>query len=576
MTSIEISPRRRVDVARDLQRSAFAGSVACVLERFPATALTMWQPAQVVLHIPEVGTVLMLDGEAGADALSFPALRQFMRQHQGAPLTLVLVDGSPDTRRQLQNAKPFFTYASVSLVHLVQGAVRFTQGKNRLQDAFADAKPLPLPSAERWQTLVEQAASNHRSRVQEAQEVGQFVDGLRQRKAWATRTLVAVLLSTFGLEWYFGGVDSGPVLLHMGALSPQKVAEGEVWRLVSCTFLHAGPMHLAFNAYVLYAIGSQLERLLGTPRFFVLYALSCLGGSALSYATLGDKFSVGASGGLWGLMTAFGVLAWQKDGILPAAMAEAAKKAAVTNLVLNLLNSLQSHVDVGAHVGGGLVGAALVFTGVLTHQLPRARARQDREGEGRMGAPAHRGFTASALAMALLFVVAGGLAFVQGAPWRLREPVALASRTLADLGFALDLPTGLPTTRDPYPSTSHDVLRVGDLLSDPGAVELEVFPIQRDDPAQLEIEKNALLDALRTPPENASLVDGPRVVTLDHDVGIRVTRRYPNHVEELVAFRFLDNLMLKVTVLRFPELREAVPDDYIERIIGSLATLPTP
>ena len=45
-----------------------------------------------------------------------------------------------------------------------------------------------------------------------------------------------------------------------------------------------GWMHLAFNMYVLYALGPTLERILGHSRYLVLYVLAALGGGVASYA----------------------------------------------------------------------------------------------------------------------------------------------------------------------------------------------------------------------------------------------------------------------------------------------------
>ena len=48
---------------------------------------------------------------------------------------------------------------------------------------------------------------------------------------------------------------------------------GEWWRLLTGAFLHGGWLHIAFNMYVLFALGPTLERILGHGRFLLLYLL---------------------------------------------------------------------------------------------------------------------------------------------------------------------------------------------------------------------------------------------------------------------------------------------------------------
>jgi membrane associated rhomboid family serine protease len=49
------------------------------------------------------------------------------------------------------------------------------------------------------------------------------------------------------------------------------VADGELYRLVTSGFLHAGLFHIAFNMVALYFLGSLLEPGIGTPRFLAVY-----------------------------------------------------------------------------------------------------------------------------------------------------------------------------------------------------------------------------------------------------------------------------------------------------------------
>src|SRR4051794_2977549 len=87
-----------------------------------------------------------------------------------------------------------------------------------------------------------------------------------------------------------------------GALFGPSVANGELWRLVTSGFLHAGLIHLLFNMYALYILGSMLEPAIGRVRFALLYFVSLLCGSFGALLLTPDKPTVGASGAVFGLM----------------------------------------------------------------------------------------------------------------------------------------------------------------------------------------------------------------------------------------------------------------------------------
>jgi membrane associated rhomboid family serine protease len=140
--------------------------------------------------------------------------------------------------------------------------------------------------------------------------------------------------------------------------------ENEWWRLITSAFLHGGWLHIAFNMYVLFALGPTLERLLGHSRYLVLYLVSALGGAVVSYA-FSDVMtvSVGASGAIFGLMGAL-VVAGRK------------LRYDITQVLILLavnfaIGFMAPGVDWRAHVGGLVVGAAVAAVFVL----PPARIR---------------------------------------------------------------------------------------------------------------------------------------------------------------------------------------------------------
>lgn len=86
----------------------------------------------------------------------------------------------------------------------------------------------------------------------------------------------------------------------------------EAWQLVSYAFLHGSVAHLLFNMLGLYMFGGELERLFGTRRYLQLYFAAVLAAAVtqliVTYAAGSPPFpTVGASGGIFGLLLAYGM-----------------------------------------------------------------------------------------------------------------------------------------------------------------------------------------------------------------------------------------------------------------------------
>lgn len=83
------------------------------------------------------------------------------------------------------------------------------------------------------------------------------------------------------------------------------------WQVVTYAFLHGSPQHLFFNMFALYMFGSDIERLLGRERYITYYFV-CVIGAALAqllvnYLMHSNAPTLGASGGVFGLLLAFGM-----------------------------------------------------------------------------------------------------------------------------------------------------------------------------------------------------------------------------------------------------------------------------
>lgn len=91
------------------------------------------------------------------------------------------------------------------------------------------------------------------------------------------------------------------------------VAGFEPWQLVTYGFLHGGFTHILFNMIALWMFGGAIERLFGS-RPFALYYFVCVIGAAVTqlavvhFFTGGFYPTLGASGGIFGLLLAYGMM----------------------------------------------------------------------------------------------------------------------------------------------------------------------------------------------------------------------------------------------------------------------------
>lgn len=128
-----------------------------------------------------------------------------------------------------------------------------------------------------------------------------------------TLTLIVANVAVFFLQ-----AAGGAALVDWFALwppaqsGPVMAPSFQIWQLVSYSFLHGSLMHLFFNMFALYMFGSDIERLFG-GRFYIQYYFASVIAAALCHLLYtgwvgGPPFpTVGASGGVYGVLLAYGV-----------------------------------------------------------------------------------------------------------------------------------------------------------------------------------------------------------------------------------------------------------------------------
>ncbi|MFZ9886948.1 MAG: rhomboid family intramembrane serine protease [Myxococcota bacterium] len=153
-------------------------------------------------------------------------------------------------------------------------------------------------------------------------------------------------------------LSSTEALREAGAADAVLVWQGEVWRLVTALFVHAGFWHLGLNMWVLMQVGRLLERLLGTARFVLVYFVSGTAGFAAS-VVLHPGLTAGASGAIFGVVG--GLLSYaflQRHAPVGRYLVRALLPFVAATL---LIGWLLPFVDNTAHLGGLCMGMLLTL-----------------------------------------------------------------------------------------------------------------------------------------------------------------------------------------------------------------------
>jgi rhomboid protease GluP len=157
-----------------------------------------------------------------------------------------------------------------------------------------------------------------------------------------------------------GSLESREAIIQAGALSQAEFRSGEVWRGVSCMFLHGGLDHLFGNAVALFILGMACEHAFGLARTALLYMGAGALASLLS-VTINPGPSVGASGAIFGLMGVMIAFFYRhrdkfhlRDNRIGLVLAVWAGYTILTGLA-------SPFIDNTAHIGGLLAGLALGY-----------------------------------------------------------------------------------------------------------------------------------------------------------------------------------------------------------------------
>jgi rhomboid protease GluP len=154
------------------------------------------------------------------------------------------------------------------------------------------------------------------------------------------------------------GVD---LITLWGVKANQLIEQGQLWRLITPIFLHGSIIHIGFNMYALFYLGTSLEKSYGRLRFLLLFMLSGFAGNVMSFI-FSPYPSLGASTAIFGLLGAEGVLIYQNREIF-GPNARRALSQLVMIAAINLVIGLSPGIDNWGHIGGLIGGTMFAWFG---------------------------------------------------------------------------------------------------------------------------------------------------------------------------------------------------------------------
>lgn len=214
-------------------------------------------------------------------------------------------------------------------------------------------------------------------------------------KNWAVTIIIAngiifliqLLLSNTIIPYSIeGNVLSIDIVTYYFGLIPYLIIEKlYIWQIFSYMFLHStsGFAHILFNMYALFIFGMPVERLWGSKKFLIYYFI-CGVGAGLAIFTIavisgGMGYyipTIGASGAVFGLLLAFGILFPDVEILLFFIIPIKARTLVILYGALELILELSGGFDNISHIGhlGGLATGILYFIITRKHAI-RYKAR---------------------------------------------------------------------------------------------------------------------------------------------------------------------------------------------------------
>lgn len=171
---------------------------------------------------------------------------------------------------------------------------------------------------------------------------------------------VICFLATMVFERYSGPLSQIPSMLALNAIGTGRF---HIWQIFTYMFLHANFEHIFFNMFALWMFGYVLENYWGSRRFLFYYIVCGIGAAICNLLVPGWGITIGASGAVYGILLAFGMMFPEERIYLYFLVPIKAKWFVIIYAALELFSGigLQDGIAHFAHLGGMLFGLLLIL-----------------------------------------------------------------------------------------------------------------------------------------------------------------------------------------------------------------------
>ncbi|MGE3467362.1 MAG: rhomboid family intramembrane serine protease [Pyrinomonadaceae bacterium] len=185
-------------------------------------------------------------------------------------------------------------------------------------------------------------------------------------------TVLIAAIGVVALVQFGTGLDAS--VTAAGFVKPVFFNDHEYWRILTGATLHGSVAHILMNSYAFYSFGKIFEMLTNRAHLAIVFLLSALGGGVLSLIFAPDGTSVGASGGILGLVSYLAVYAFRRRQFVSHEF----RKSLLINIGFILVFGLVLYriIDNYGHIGGLIVGAVYGVVQIPSDQYvdPRTAA----------------------------------------------------------------------------------------------------------------------------------------------------------------------------------------------------------
>jgi membrane associated rhomboid family serine protease len=211
--------------------------------------------------------------------------------------------------------------------------------------------------------------------------------GVAGRVTPGIKWIIIANVAVFILQTAMRLLERGGIEPLFGLVPVQTFGDLWLWQLVTYMFLHTTDWlgHLLLNMLMLWMFGTEVERAWGTARFLFYYFLCGVGAGLVTAMFLPDSTTIGASGAIYGVMLAYGMLFPQRTVLFMFMFPMRAFSMVLLCIGIQVFSllSLKDGVAYVAHLGGLLFGYLYIkrvwrlreFFGDLRWKLRRRRFR---------------------------------------------------------------------------------------------------------------------------------------------------------------------------------------------------------